>query len=129
MIDHTGVSATDFAAATQFYDAVFTALNGGLLATIPTAYTNGVAVTGYGRDRPTFWLSEGPAQTPPVHVAFSAENRAQVDAFYKAGLAAGGRDNGAPGLRPHYHEHYYGAFLRDPDGNNIEAVCHLSPPE
>lgn len=125
MIDHTGVSASDFAASTRFYDAVFAALDGQLLATIPLEFTDGVAVTGYGRDRAVFWLAEGPAQTPSVHVAFSAKNRAQVDAFYAAGLSAGGRDNGAPGLRPRYHADYYGAFLCDPDGNNIEAVCHL----
>ena len=61
---------------------------------------------------------------PPIHVAFRAETRAQVDAFYKAAMAAGGRDNGAPGLRPHYHANYYAAFVLDPDGHNIEAVCH-----
>lgn len=127
MIDHTGVSASDFAASTRFYDAVFAALGGKLLATIPLEYTDGIAVTGYGRDRAVFWLHEGQAQTPPVHVALTALNRAQVDAFHAAGLTAGGRDNGAPGLRPHYHADYYGAFLLDPDGNNIEAVCHLSP--
>jgi len=125
MIDHTGVSASDFAASTRFYDAVFGALGGQLLATIPPEFTDGVPVTGYGRDRAVFWLAEGPAQAPSVHVALSARTRAEVDAFYKAGLAAGGRDNGGPGLRPHYHKHYYGAFLLDPDGNNIEAVCHL----
>lgn len=129
MIDHTGVSASDFAAATRFYDAVFAALGGQLCATIPLEFTDGVSVSGYGRDRAVFWLAEGAAQSPSVHVALSARDRAEVDAFYKAGLAAGGRDNGGPGLRPHYHTHYYGAFLLDPDGNNIEAVCHLPPEE
>ena len=127
MIDHTGVSASDFAASTRFYDAVFAAMGGKLIATIPPEFTEGVPVTGYGRDSAIFWLAEGPAQTPAVHVALSARSRAEVDAFHTAGLAAGGRDNGAPGLRPHYHADYYGAFLLDPDGNNIEAVCHLSP--
>ena len=66
----------------------------------------------------------GTPNQPPVHVAFRVNRRAMVDAFYKAALAAGGRDNGAPGNRPHYHEHYYGAFVLDPDGHNVEVVCH-----
>ena len=70
-----------------------------------------------------FWLHAG-APGPGRHVAFSAADRAQVDAFYAAAMQAGGRDNGAPGLRPQYHPDYYGAFVHDPDGNNIEAVCH-----
>jgi catechol 2,3-dioxygenase-like lactoylglutathione lyase family enzyme len=75
--------------------------------------------------KPDFWISKGDPKTP-VHVAFSCPDRATVDAFYEAAIAAGGRDNGAPGLRPHYHPNYYGAFVYDPDGNNIEAVCHRS---
>ena len=67
----------------------------------------------------------GPAATSGCHLAWRAQSRAQVDAFYKAAMAAGGKDNGAPGLRPDYHPHYYGAFVIDPEGNNIEAVCHL----
>ncbi|WP_340161610.1 VOC family protein [uncultured Hoeflea sp.] len=125
MIDHTGVTASDFAASSKFYDAAFAAMNGSKLVTIPLEYTGGVQVAGYGRDRPVFWISEGAAQSPPVHVAFSARSHAEVDAFYAAAIEAGGRDNGAPGPRPHYHADYYGAFVRDPDGNNIEAVCHL----
>lgn len=124
MIDHTGVSVSDFAAARRFYDAAFAALGGSYIVEIDRAYTDGVQVGGYGRQQPVFWISQGPAQRPPVHVALAAENRAQVDAFYHAALAAGGTDNGAPGLRPHYHPDYYGAFVLDPDGNNIEAVCH-----
>ena len=125
MIDHTGVSTSDFAAASKFYDAVFAALGGTMLMKVPPEYTGGIEVAGYGRDKPDFWISEGAAQTPPVHVAFAARSRAEVDAFYKAAMAAAGSDNGAPGLRPQYHADYYGAFVRDPDGNNIEAVCHL----
>ena len=124
MIDHTGVSASDFEAASKFYDAAFVAMGGAMLAKIPLEHTGGVQVAGYGRDHPVFWISERPAQTPTVHVAFTAGLRAEVDAFYKAAIEAGGTDNGAPGLRPHYHPDYYGAFVRDPDGNNIEAVCH-----
>lgn len=124
MIDHAGVFATDYAKSLAFYDAVFTALGGALLNEVPTEYTNGVRYVGYGRDRPVFWLVEAKEAGPGRHVAFSAISREQVDAFYDAALAAGGRDNGAPGLRPHYHADYYGAFVFDPDGNNIEAVCH-----
>jgi len=95
-----------------------------MLMKVPMEYTNGVHVGGYGRERPTFWLHEGEKQVPSVHMAFTANSRAEVDAFYAAAMAAGGTDNGSPGLRPHYHANYYGAFVRDPDGNNIEAVCH-----
>ncbi len=75
--------------------------------------------------KPFFWIGEAPTTGDShVHVAFVAKTRADVDAFYQASLADGGKDNGAPGLRPHYHVNYYGAFVLDPDGNNIEAVCH-----
>ena len=77
-----------------------------------------------GTRKPYFWLAEGGPHTHRLHVAFAAATRAQVDAFYVAALAAGGRDNGPPGPRLHYHPDYYGAFVLDPDGLNIEAVCH-----
>ncbi|MEZ5810971.1 MAG: VOC family protein [Rhizobiaceae bacterium] len=124
MIDHSGISVTDFDAAKAFYDKALAPLGASMLMIVPPEFTGGRKVGGYGRDRPVFWLGEGEKQTPPVHFAFSANSRAEVDAFHEAALAAGGIDNGAPGLRPHYHEHYYGAFVLDPDGNNIEAVCH-----
>ncbi len=76
------------------------------------------------QEEPDFWISRGNPNQPPIHVAFRVASRALVDAFHAAALAAGGRDNGAPGLRPHYHPHYYGAFVLDADGRNIEAVCH-----
>jgi len=76
--------------------------------------------------KPDFWISEGTPNAPRVHIAFRAESRAIVDAFHRAALAAGGRENGPPGLRPHYHPNYYGAFVLDPDGHNIEAVCHAA---
>lgn len=123
MIDHTGIASQDIAACQRFYDAAFAALGGGARMTVPKEFTGGTIVVGYGRERPVFWIHEGQAG-PGRHVAFSARNRAEVDAFYKAAMAAGGRDNGAPGLRPQYHADYYGAFVLDPDGNNIEAVCH-----
>jgi catechol 2,3-dioxygenase-like lactoylglutathione lyase family enzyme len=88
-------------------------------------HTGGAVVLGLGvAPKPDFWLNQGTPQIPRMHVAFRADNRGQVDAFYRAALAAGGRDNGPPGPRPHYHADYYGAFVLDPDGHNIEVVCH-----
>ncbi|MCX7304617.1 MAG: VOC family protein [Hyphomicrobiales bacterium] len=95
-----------------------------LMMTVPKEFTGGLHVAGYGRDHPVWWLREGGEPGPGRHVAFAARNRAEVDAFHAAAMAAGGRDNGAPGVRAHYHPDYYGAFVLDPDGNNIEAVCH-----
>ena len=127
MIDHSGLSVSDFAAAKAFYTAALAPLGSTYLFTVPLEHTGGAVVGGFGQDRPQFWIDDGGAQTPPVHFAFTATSRAQVDAFYTAAIEAGGRDNGAPGLRPHYHPDYYGAFVLDPDGNNIEAVCHAAP--
>ena len=80
---------------------------------------------GFGAgQKPFFWIGDGESPSGPLHVAFTAGSRAAVDAFYAAALRAGGKDNGPPGLRPHYHANYYGAFVLDPDGHNIEAVCH-----
>lgn len=125
MIDHLGIKVSDFEKAKAFYDAAFAPLGASLLYIVPPEYTNGAKVGGYGRDRPVFWVTEGEtALNNAQHIAFAAHNRAAVDAFYQAALAAGGKDNGKPGLRPHYHADYYGAFVFDPDGNNIEAVCH-----
>jgi len=125
MIDHIGIVAGDYEAARRFYDAALGALGAGVVMSVPEAFTGGAKVVGYGRDKPDFWVSDCGEPGPGRHIAFSARSRAEVDAFHAAALAAGGRDNGAPGLRPHYHENYYGAFAFDPDGNNVEAVCHL----
>lgn len=125
MIDHSGISVLNFEASRLFYEQALAPLGASLLYIVPKEITGGERVVGFGRDRPTFWLNEGGAQKPSTHIAFVAESRAQVDAFHQAAVAAGGTDNGAPGLRPHYHEHYYGAFVLDLDGNNIEAVYHL----
>lgn len=125
MIDHMGVSAQDPERSRRFYEGALAPLGYAVLMEVPTELTGGKVVLGYGvAPKPDFWTAEGTPNEPRVHVAFRAESRAQVDAFYRAALAAGGRDNGAPGPRPHYHEHYYGAFVLDPDGHNIEAVCH-----
>jgi catechol 2,3-dioxygenase-like lactoylglutathione lyase family enzyme len=123
MIDHMGITVCDFEASKAFYDKAMAPLGASLVMVVPTEFTGGVKIGGYGRDRPSFWLREGKGQDRQ-HVAFAARSRAEVDAFHQEAIAAGGRDNGAPGLRPHYHPNYYGAFVFDPDGNNIEAVCH-----
>jgi len=118
MIDHTGVHASDLAKSKAFYRAALAPLGYALIMEFDDAVGFGVP------PKPDFWMGQGKPGMAPIHVAFRAETRAQVDAFYKAAMAAGGRDNGPPGLRPHYHQNYYGAFVLDPDGHNIEAVCH-----
>ena len=125
MIDHTGVSVSDFAESKAFYSKALAVIGYALLLEFPASVTGHADVAGFGEPpKPNFWISLGVPNRPPIHVAFRVSSRAQVDAFYKAAMAAGGRDNGAPGVRPHYHEHYYGAFVLDPDGHNIEVVCH-----
>jgi len=125
MIDHTGVGASNFAASKKFYTQALAPLGYALLAEFPAAVTGSSDVAGFGvAPKPDFWIGGGTPNKPPIHIAFRAANRAIVDGFYKAALAAGGKDNGAPGVRPHYHANYYGAFVLDPDGHNVEAVCH-----
>ena len=124
MIDHTGLNVSDPEKSRHFYNNALAPLGYTMLIEIPKEYTDGKVALGYGiAPRADFWMAEGIPNKPHVHVAFSAETREQVDEFYKAALAAGGKDNGAPGLRPHYHVDYYGAFVTDPDGHNIKAVC------
>ncbi len=118
MIDHTSVTVSNIAASKAFYRAALAPLGYTLLKEFGPAAGFGIA------PKHDFWIGLGVPNVPPIHVAFHAESRAMVDAFYRAALAAGGRDNGAPGLRPQYHANYYGAFVLDPDGHNIEAVCH-----
>jgi len=127
MIDHTGVAATNYEKSKQFYLQALTPLGYQLMMELPTEVTGGRGVAGFGvPPKPDFWLGENAtANNPPLHIAFRADSRALVDAFYKAAMAAGGRDNGPPGPRPHYHDRYYGAFVLDPDGHNIEACCHV----
>lgn len=125
MIDHTGIGVRDPAKSRRFYELALAPLGYRVLMEVPEEATGGKVVLGMGvPPKPDFWLSEGEPQRPPVHIAFVAETRAQVDAFHAAAIAAGGKDNGAPGPRPHYHAGYYGAFVLDPDGHNVEAVCH-----
>ncbi len=125
MIDHTGVVVSDIERSKHFYQAALGAIGYQLLMVLPASVTGHTDVAGFGEPpKPDFWISAGQPNKPPVHIAFRVASRQLVDAFYRAGMAAGGRDNGGPGLRPHYHPNYYGAFVLDPDGHNIEAVCH-----
>ncbi|MFP5390779.1 MAG: VOC family protein [Gammaproteobacteria bacterium] len=125
MIDHIGLSVSDFEMAKRFYAAALAPLNMSLLMEFPASVTGSVDVAGFGEaPKPEFWVQTGGKAAPRLHIAFRASSRAVVDAFWHAAIAAGGTDNGAPGLRPHYHPNYYGAFIIDPDGHNIEAVCH-----
>lgn len=125
MIDHIGIGAADYAAARRFYDAALAPLGIAVVMEVTAEQSGGYHGVGYGRDgKPFFWVSSGGTRGAGIHVAFTAATRAAVDAFHAAAMAHGGRDNGAPGLRPHYHPDYYGAFVFDPDGINVEAVCH-----
>ncbi len=120
MIDHSGVTVSDVAKSKAFYRAALAPLGYTLLMEFEQFAGFGVA------PKPDFWIGQGKPNVPPIHIAFRADSRAQVDAFYKAAMAAGGSDNGAPGPRPQYHPGYYGAFVLDPDGHNIEAVRHTA---
>jgi catechol 2,3-dioxygenase-like lactoylglutathione lyase family enzyme len=117
MIDHIGIAVSDLDRSIAFYTKALAPLGYELVMKFEGAAGFGVA------GKPDFWIGRGEIEQP-VHVAFRASGRAMVRAFYDAAIAAGGKDNGTPGPRPHYHEHYYGGFVRDPDGHNIEAVCH-----
>ena len=126
MIDHIGIGVTDYGRARGFYDRALAPLGIALVMEVTAEQTGGHAAAGYGsQGKPYFWIGGGEA-VARAHVAFAAKSRALVDAFYKAATAAGGKDNGGPGLRPEYHANYYGAFVLDPDGHNIEAVCHAA---
>lgn len=127
MIDHIGMPVGNIARATEFYLKALAPLGIAIVMEVSAEETGGGAAVGFGSaGKPFFWIGEGfhPAGDQHIHVAFTAGSRAAVDAFYAAAIAAGARDNGPPGLRPHYHANYYGAFVLDADGNNIEAVCH-----
>jgi catechol 2,3-dioxygenase-like lactoylglutathione lyase family enzyme len=126
MIDHLGFAVRDIDRAKEFYVTALEPLGIGILIEVTPEQSGGEAHIGFGANgKPFFWIGGGKAVQGPVHIAFDAPNRATVDAFHKAALAAGGQDNGAPGIRAHYHPNYYGAFVLDLDGHNIEAVCHL----
>lgn len=126
MLDHVGIAVSELGSARQFYVEALAPLGIGIIMEVTEEMTGGHgAHLGLGTPgKPFFWIGTGKQAAGSTHVAFVAADRVAVDAFYKAAMAAGGRDNGAPGLRPEYHPDYYGAFVLDPDGNNIEAVCH-----
>jgi len=126
IIDHVGFGVSDYARAKAFYVEALAYLGIPLVVEVsPEQNPSKVWACGFGKDgKPEFWIGSDGKTTPPLHVAFVVESRAEVRAFYDAALRAGGRDNGAPGLRPHYHPSYYGAFVLDLDGHNVEAVCH-----
>ena len=125
MIDHMGFSVSDYERAKAFYAQALAPLGYSLIMEVPAERTGHSAAAGFGAGgKPDFWFGAEGAMNKPMHVAILAKDRSTVDAFYKAAIAAGGRDNGAPGIRAHYHPNYYGAFVLDPDGHNIEAVCH-----
>jgi catechol 2,3-dioxygenase-like lactoylglutathione lyase family enzyme len=126
VIDHVSVCIKNYERSKAFYVQALRPLGIELMMEFGKA-------AGFGRGKPELWLGEGPAEfqtkeqlqpITPQHVCLLGRSREEVDAFYKAALAAGGKDNGPPGLRPHYHPGYYGAFVIDPDGHNIEAVFH-----
>lgn len=122
MFDHIVIGISSLKNSQSFYLPSLLPLDVQLAMEVPGSI-------GLGRGgKPSFWLSEKPEKPVPLHIAITAQTRDEVDAFYAAAMAAGGRDNGAPGLRPHYHAHYYAAFVLDPDGHNIEAVCHQPAP-
>src|SRR5262245_20101250 len=125
-IDHTSLSVADFAKAKAFYTAALKPLGITVLMEFPKSVTGNFDVAGLGSNgKPYFWLAAAGKTSPRVYLASTAASRAEVDAFSKAAMAAGGKDNGPPGIRANYHPNYYGAFVLDADGHNIEAVCHL----
>jgi catechol 2,3-dioxygenase-like lactoylglutathione lyase family enzyme len=125
MLDHIGFSVSDFARSKAFYERALAPLGYRVVMAMPLSEDEDDGYAGFGAERPQFWIGTGKPLEARLHIAFVAKTRAQVRAFHEAALAAGGIDNGAPGLRPHYHENYYGAFVLDPDGHNVEAVTHL----
>jgi catechol 2,3-dioxygenase-like lactoylglutathione lyase family enzyme len=118
LIDHIIVSVSDLEAGRRFYEQALAPLEYRIVMEFDGGCGFGIL------QKPDFFIRRGDRTAPPVHIAFASRDRAAVDAFYEAAIAAGGIDNGKPGLREDYHPNYYGAFVIDPDGHNIEAVCH-----
>jgi len=126
MIDHLGISVSDYEKSKAFFQNILATLGHELVMEVTPAMTGSDSWhAGFGSNKkPSFWISSAGDVSASIHIAFTAGSRVEVDAFYHAALAAGGKDNGAPGLRPMYHPNYYGAFIIDRDGHNVEAVCH-----
>ena len=130
MIDHMGFDCSDYRRSRAFYERALAPLGISVVMELTKEESGGYEGCGFGQNgKPEFWIGSntGPGAQPvprSLHVAFRADDRRTVEAFHQAALEAGGRDNGGPGLRPHYHPTYYGAFVLDPDGHNVEAVCH-----
>ena len=128
LIDHMGITVSNIKKSKIFYSEILTTLGYVLIIDNPTSISFGVK-DGHGKSSDPcgdFWLSQGTPMAPPVHFAFSAVSQAAVDAFFAVGVVSGGIDNGAPDIRTQYHSNYYATFLLDPDGYNVEAVCHSS---
>ncbi len=130
MLDHLGIPVADYRRSRAFYEQALAPLGYAVVMEVTREMTGAYEGCGFGPPgRPQFWVGEGGGEAGRgMHIAFVAQSRADVDAFHAAAIAAGGSDNGAPGLRPHYHPDYYGAFVIDPDGHNVEAVCHSPEP-
>ncbi|WP_115553638.1 VOC family protein [Xanthomonas arboricola] len=126
VIDHVGLACSDLGASVAFYQAALAPLNIALITELSAEQTGTRVHAGFGIERPVLWLGADPQAPGNTHLALAATHRAEVDAFHRAALAAGGRNHGAPGLRTQYHPDYYSAFVLDPDGNNIEVVCHCA---
>ena len=124
MLDHIGVDVTDIAKSRAFYETALKPLGYRVIQELTAEQTGGNRVVMFGIEAPEFVIAEDKAPGLGNHFAFRAETPAAVDAFHAAALKAGGKDNGPPGLRPNYGPNYYAAFAYDPDGFNIEAVCH-----
>ena len=126
MLDHAGFPVSDYKRSKAFYEKALAPLGYGLVMEVKQQdQPEDTPAAGFGANgKPDFWIGGEGGLNKPLHVALLASDRAAVDAFYKEAIAAGGRDNGAPGIRAHYHPNYYGAFVLDLDGHNIEAVCH-----
>ncbi len=128
MIDHLSTYATDYVVTKRFYESVFKPLDYSIQMEFVAEWNLDFPtqrMCAFGPEgKPIFWIIETKGSYTPRHTAFSTKSRELVNKFHEAGVQNGGTDNGAPRIRPMYHEHYYGAFLIDPDGNNVEAVCH-----
>jgi len=127
MLDHIGFAVSNYQRSKAFYTTALAPLGYRIVMEVTKAESGGAYEgAGFGDTKPYFWIGNGDGLKGRLHVAFVAKSRAAVDAFYSAAMGAGAKDNGPPGLRAHYHPNYYGAFVLDPDGHNIEAVCHTA---